>query len=316
MIAAETIPVRIPRRDGAPPYEGIFVRVRAADGAAGAGESAVLGQRGQGFEAAARVARAIADLDLEARRAGVRVADLLGGVRREMVECTALVTETRAAAAAHEIERRAADGFGAFKLKSANGGGALDGERLGGARWAAGTGARLRLDFNGSLSESRAVSVLPTLEHFALELVEQPLPATDTAGAWARLRAATGTPLAADEALADPETACSLAREGFVLAIKLATVGGPREALELAGVATGPVTVGSGMESSLGLAAALHVACALANEPLACGLATLERLEGDLAAGLEPGPWLRLPDRPGLGVEVDDAALARYRVDR
>jgi muconate cycloisomerase len=316
MTQVEAIPVRIPRRDGAPAYEGMVVRLRDADGATGAGEAAVLTERAGGVEAAVRVATEIAGLDLRARRAGIRVAELLGGVRRESVECTALVIDPRAVSAAHEVERRAAEGYRAFKLKSANAGGALDGERLGGARWAAGHGARLRLDFNGSLSEARAISMLPTLEHFGLELVEQPLAAGIGVEAWARVQAATGMPLAADESLADLDTACALARAGFVLALKLSTAGGPRAVINLAASATGRVTVGSGMESSLGLAAALHVACALAGEPLACGLATLERLDGDLAGGLDVGPVLNLPSGPGLGVELDEAGLARYRIDR
>jgi L-alanine-DL-glutamate epimerase-like enolase superfamily enzyme len=316
MTQAETIPVSIPRRDGEPPYRGIVVRLRDGDGVTGAGEAAVLGEREGGIEAASRVAREIAELDLRARRAGVRLADLLGGVRRASVECTALVIDPRAGPAAHEVERRAAEGFRAFKLKSANAGGAVDGERLGGARWAAGHGARLRLDFNGALSEGRAVSMLPTLELFSLELVEQPLAAGTPVDGWTRVQAATGMPLAADESLADHALACALARAGFVLALKLVTAGGPRAVLGLAAAATGRVTIGSGMESSLGLAAALHVACALAAEPLACGLATLDRLDGDLAGGLEVGPVLRLPPGPGLGVELDEAALARYRTDR
>lgn len=314
MSTAETVRVKIPRRDGAPPYEGVVVLLRDAEGAEGAGECAVLGARGGGWSAAEEVAREIAELDLRARREGVRVADLLGGVRRTRVECTALVTAARPPDVVAEVERSAADGFRAFKLKSANAGGAVDGERLGGARWAAGSGARLRVDFNGGLDERRAAAVLPTLEHFGLELVEQPVAAAVPPEAWLRLRTATHTPLAADESLGARDAACRLAAEGFVLAIKLATAGGPAVARSLAAAATGPLTIGSGMESSLGIAAALHLACALPVEPLASGLATAGRLEGDLASGLASGPVMELPGGPGLGVEVDRAALQRYRV--
>jgi L-alanine-DL-glutamate epimerase-like enolase superfamily enzyme len=101
------------------------------------------------------------------------------------------------------------------------------------------------------------------------------------------------------------------------LALKLATVGGPRAALELAAHACGRVTIGSSFETSIGIAAALHAACALRDEPMACGLATGRLLGGDVACGLErDGPWLWLPNSPGLGVELDDRALAAYRLDR
>lgn len=317
MTAIERIPIQIPRRDGAAPYRGTVVILRDADGVVGVGEAAVIDARQAGWDAAAVVAQEIAELDLQGRRQGVPMAALLGGVRRQAIECTALITEPRPAALALEVERQSSEGFRAFKLKSANTGGAIDGERVGGARWAAGAGARLRLDFNGSLPFERAVSVLPTLEHFGLELVEQPIAPGEPVAAWDRLRAVTHTPLAADESLGQRDAACALATTGVALAIKLATVGGLRAALALAQAATGPVTVGSGMESSIGLTAALHVACALPVEPLACGLATLHRLDGDLAiAPVAPGPELRLPAGPGLGVEIDYAALARYRLDR
>jgi O-succinylbenzoate synthase len=123
--------------------------------------------------------------------------------------------------------------------------------------------------------------------------------------------------LAADESLADPRLGVELAGAGVTLALKLATVGGPRAALELATHARGPVTIGSSFETSIGIAAALQVACVLRDEPLACGLATGELLGGDLACGLtRDGPWLRLPNAPGLGVELDQRALAAYRLDR
>lgn len=308
---AELVAVRIPRTDGAPPYEGL-VAILEEDGLTGVGEAAVIAGRRAAAEACARE---IAGLDLAARRAGVRVVDLLGGARREAVECSALVTDRRPAAVARDVDRRMEAGFRAFKLKSADAGGELDIERLGAARRATGGSARLRVDFNGALSPGRAVAVLATLEQFGLELVEQPIP-PGSAESWLALQAATALPLAADESLGDPETACHLARAGAALALKLATVGGPRAALALAAAATGRLTVGSGMESSIGLAAGLHVACALPAAPLACGLATLDRLEGDLGSGLATGPELELPAGPGLGVELDRAALERYRVDR
>ena len=158
---------------------------------------------------------------------------------------------------------------------------------------------------------------LPTLAAFRLERVEQPLPAEAPASDWRRLAAACPMPLAADESLAEPERARELAAAGVGLAMKLATAGGPRAALELAARATGPVLLSSSYETSVGLAAALHTVCALGAEPLDCGLATLDLLDADVATGLAlSGPLLRLGAGPGLGVELDRRALARYRPER
>jgi L-alanine-DL-glutamate epimerase-like enolase superfamily enzyme len=296
----EAVPVRIGD------YQAVVV-LRRDGPLTGAGEAPLLA--GRDDVRALASAEACAELDLEARRRGVRVVDLLGGARREGVECTALITARTPAEVARTVAERRSAGYTAYKLKSVNGGGPLDAERLGAARYAAGREGRLRIDLNGSLEVAQAVSVLPSLARFDLELVEQPLAASAPAGDWKRV-VATGVPVAADESLADPRLAAELAELGVVAAAKLATVGGPRPVLGLAG----RITIGSSFETSIGIAAALHVACALEAPPFACGLATRSLREGDLAAGLAPdGPWLRLPSGPGLGVEVDLAALERYR---
>jgi muconate cycloisomerase len=304
----EQIPFRIPMRDRH--YEAILVVLRAG-GFTGLGEAPLTAGRPR--EAALRAADEAALLDLNARATGASVAELLGGAHRRGVFCNALITATRPADVAAEVERAAGLGFRAFKLKAANAGGSLDLERLGAARWAAGRGAELRLDFNGSLGMRQAEAVLGGLIAFAPITVEQPLPVSATGEQWTRLAALTGVPLAADESLTDP----SFAPPGIGLAIKLATVGGPRAALARASAATGGAWVASSFETSIGLAAALHTAAAFTLDPGACGLATARLLEADLGSGLDlDDGFLRLPGGPGLGVELDPSALDRYRVDK
>ncbi|TMF84618.1 MAG: hypothetical protein E6I08_15520 [Chloroflexi bacterium] len=298
-MSVELIPIRIPMTRGRL-YAAVLATV-SQDGLAGVGE-------GPDAESAVAMAR----LDLDARERGVPVANLLGGVRRRRIACTTLIEEERPEAVAAAVEQLAREGFGYFKLKAANAGGQIDLERLGAARWAGGPAAGLRLDLNGR----RAATALTTLHHLHLELVEQPLPPDAPAAEWAALAATNGVTLAADESLTDRDLACQLAGQGTALAIKLARVGGPLAALSLAAAATGPVTLGSAYETGVGIAAALHVACALRQEPLACGLATRRLLESDITTGLPEGPVLELPEGPGLGVELDWEAVNRYRVDR
>jgi L-alanine-DL-glutamate epimerase-like enolase superfamily enzyme len=324
----EVVPVCIPMEGG--DHEAAIV-IQHGDGLVGLGEAPVIPERGGSLaqlvselrgerparSAAARVALETARLDLLAQRQGRPLAALLGGVRRQELECSALVQATRPDLVARGVERSAGAGFRAFKLKAVAAGGMLDQERLGAARWAAGPGARLRLDFNGRLGDREAAVRLAGLAPFRLELAEQPLPADAPAAAWKLLQSGAGALLAADESLGSPRLARELAAAGIALALKLATVGGPLAAFQLAAGANGSVTVGSSFETSIGLAAALHLACALPREPLACGLATGRLLDDDLATGLSwRGPFLRLPEQPGLGVTVDPLALEIYRLDR
>src|SRR5919201_6563753 len=123
---------------------------------------------------------------------------------------------------------------------------------------------------------------LPGLRAFAPITVEQPLPAEAAIGEWQRLGTAVKVPIAADESLSDPDLASGLAQAGIGLAIKLATLGGPRAAVALARRAQAPVWVASSYETSIGIAAAIHAACAFPHDPPACGLGTLGLLEADL----------------------------------
>jgi L-alanine-DL-glutamate epimerase-like enolase superfamily enzyme len=325
----ELCPVRIPAAHG--DYEAVIVAVRdpGAPGLEGLGEAPVVAGRtgplaelvgdlrsGRPRSSSGRGALQAARLDLQARRRGVQLAELLGGVRRADIECSALVTDERPELVARAVEKAAAQGFSTFKIKAANGGGTLDQERLGAARWAAGPAGRIRIDFNGRMATSQAALGLRRLQPFRVELFEQPLPPEATLADWSSLREECGALVAADESLAEASLARELAAAGIALAPKVATVGGPEAVVELLRTARGPITIGSSLETSIGLAAALHVACALEAEPIACGLATRGRLDDDLVAvPLSAAPRLRLPGRPGLGVELDRRALRAYAVE-
>jgi len=304
VVLSEQVRVAIPMRGGT--YSAVLVILHAG-GLTGVGEAPLLPGRPEA--AALRAAQETAELDLSARAAGVPVAELLGGARRPGVRCAALVAAVRPSEVAAEVEGLVAEGFTAVKLKAANAGGPVDQERLGAARWAAGRDVELRLDFNGRLSVRGALAALPGLKVFAPITFEQPLPPDARPSAWAAL----GDPLAL---AADESLAAGLAAARVGLAVKLATVGGPRAAVALANLSPGRAWVGSSYETSIGLAAALHAACAFEREPPACGLATSRLLEADLGSGLMPAAgFLALRAGPGLGVGLDRAALERYRVD-
>ena len=267
---------------------------------------------------AARSAWAAALLDLEARCAGVpAAARLLGGPARSRLRLAWRVAAVSPAGVAREVEAAAAAGFATFDLRAEAGGGAFDLERMGAARWAAGPAGDLRLDLGGALPAAGAERFLHTLEAFRPALVIGPLPAAAGSGAWRRLAAASRLRLAAD-APADAALAAELAAAGVALAVDPSHVGGPGAACRLGRAAGGRVLIRAEPATSVGLAAVLHAACGLGVEPLDAGLAAPGPFDADVARGLAApdGAWLALPDGPGLGVELDLRALARYRPDR
>lgn len=196
-------------------------------------------------------------------------------------------------------------------------------ERMAAVRAAVGSTVELRLDVNGAWDLATARERLAALVDLGLAYVEQPIPPGDPRE-MVRLRAASSVPLAADESVASRSAAKSLLGAGAadVLVVKPARVGGPIEALAIArdaaavGVA---VTVSTLLETGVGLAAALRVAATMPGDAaLAHGLATGDLLADDLL--VEPlaifGGRMAIPDGPGLGIHLDEAALERWVIER
>jgi L-alanine-DL-glutamate epimerase-like enolase superfamily enzyme len=196
-------------------------------------------------------------------------------------------------------------------------------------RSAVGDAVALRLDVNGTWSPADAAERLRVLAGVGLQYVEQPLSPSALASA-ATLRDRTGTPLAADEAVASVEAARAILDAGAadVLVVKPARVGGPAAVGAIAALAAQrgvPIVISSLFETGVGLAAALACAATLPDVPgwpaaeRDHGLATADLLADDLlvrplaiAAGRMHAPGG--PGSGGHGVTVDVKAVTRYRV--
>ena len=158
----------------------------------------------------------------------------------------------------------------------------------------------------------------PSFEPFDIELAEQPVASLEES---AELAGSTSIPIAGDESVetrADAErarelNACALA------GIKLSKVGGPEAAIEIAEVL--PSFVSSALDGPVGIAAGAQVAQTLdagagGGGTLAHGLATQRLFASTIASAqcqLRDGK-LHAPDGPGLGVEIDEAALKAHRL--
>jgi L-alanine-DL-glutamate epimerase-like enolase superfamily enzyme len=139
----------------------------------------------------------------------------------------------------------------------------------------------------------------------------------------AEVAASTSIPIAGDESVetkADAERAVSM-NACAMTGLKLSKVGGPETAIEIAEVL--PAYVSSALDGPVGIAAAAQVAQTLEEATgdkgarLAHGLAT-QRLFASTIASVEcelRDGMLHPPEGPGLGVEIDEAALARHRLD-
>jgi o-succinylbenzoate synthase len=285
------------------PYDGVTLRSVA--------EALLEGRADNGVPAQARAAEEMALLDLEARREGRAV----GEPGAEAIA----VNRTLAAGPPEEVALRAAEGvregYACFKLKV---GLPDDADRVAAVRAAIGPWPALRIDANGAWTVGQAVAAVNELARYDLELVEQPC---RTLEELAEVRRAVGVPVAADEpvATADDVRAAAAAGACDVVNVKLAPSGGFRAARAAIAEAREhglEPFLSSTLDGPWGIAAALQLAAA-ERLSLACGLATLELFDAALARAL-PGPragLLAVPQGPGLGVSVDDAALAEVLVE-
>ncbi|HEY7151723.1 MAG TPA: mandelate racemase/muconate lactonizing enzyme family protein [Solirubrobacterales bacterium] len=256
----------------------------------------------------------VARLDLAAKLAGVPLWRVLGAASAGPVECNATLVAGPPRAVAADAERWLERGFSTFKLKVGVPG---DVGQVEAVRAEVGAQARIRVDANGVWSPEEAVIRLTAMERHGLELAEQP--AEDLEGL-AVVRSQTAVPIAADESVASPEDAGRAVAAGAcqLATAKLVKAGGIEPVRRIA--AQLPVYLSSALDGPVGIAAAAHAAQALRDEgvlaPVAQGLAT-QLLFADTVASIECEMYdglLRVPDGPGLGVEIDEAALERHRL--
>lgn len=257
--------------------------------------------------------------DLAAQEANVGLAELLAGMlgtpgaARAKVPVNATLDATDAHEAADAARAFVAAGFRCIKVKVGAGD---DDRRLAAIRAAVGDDVQLRVDANAAWTVDEAVAALARLSAHRLEYVEQPVAGIADL---ARVRRAVDVPIAADESVTDAASVEEIAAAGAadLIVVKPSRLG-LVTSVEIVRAAAGHglgVVVTSVLETSVGIAAALHLAAALPGTARPCGLATASLLAGDLVAEeLAPaGGFLDRPDGIGLGVHVDERKLAAWR---
>ena len=179
--------------------------------------------------------------------------------------------------------------------------------------------AVLRVDVNQGWDEPTTLRWLPALEACEIDLLEQPVARWNLDG-MARIAAATRLPVMADESLCTPQDAVTLVKRAAAdaFALKLTKAGGFSASKKVAAVAEGaglPCYMGCMIETALGTAAYAHFVAATPNVTLGCELFGPLLLAGDV--GRPPIRYadgqVWVPRGPGLGVELDEEQLARYR---
>jgi L-alanine-DL-glutamate epimerase-like enolase superfamily enzyme len=253
------------------------------------------------------------------------VYELLGGRVREFVPTKWSVSGVEPQKAAEIARWAISQGFTAMKVKV---GIDPDGDlaRLRAVRDAVGDQLRkLGVDANGGWpTASVAVATIGRLRDTAkIAFAEQPVPAGDHEEL-AAVRRQIDVPVIADESLYTLADARALARAKAcdVFSIYIGKAGGIGPAKTIADFALAQgiaCTIGSNLELGIGSAAMLHLACAhqgITPDHYPCDIIGPLYYHDDilqLPLSLDAGRAVPT-DRPGLGVNLDDAKVENYRV--
>jgi L-alanine-DL-glutamate epimerase-like enolase superfamily enzyme len=226
---------------------------------------------------AARNALDCALWDLEAKRAGVPVADRLG-----LAATTPLVTAYTLSLGTPESMGEAAKAAAARPLLKVKLGGDGDPDRIAAVR-AGAPNARLIVDANEAWREANLAANLAACEAAGVELIEQPLPAGEDA---ALKGLATPIALCADESLHTVADLARLRDRYSAINIKLDKAGGLTEALAMAAEA-------KRLGYRIMIGCMLGTSLAMAPAALLARVADFVDLDGPLLLARDRDPGLR-----------------------
>jgi L-alanine-DL-glutamate epimerase-like enolase superfamily enzyme len=257
----------------------------------------------------------IALWDIAGKRAGRPLYRLLGGT--EMVErmpaYASLLRYGNADVVRQNSARAVERGYRDVKLHE------IGVAEIAAAREAIGDGIALTVDASCSWTLPQAVETAKRLQPYNLTWLEEPLWPPEDYDGLAQLKAAGGIPIAGGEnagTLADIAQLVGTAGVDYIQPsiTKIGGVSAMRRVAEMARRAGTRIAPHSPYFGP-GLIATIHVAASLPERP------TIERFFLDLEASPlgtlveAPGGFMRVPNGPGLGIDVDETVLRKYRVN-
>lgn len=267
----------------------------------------------------------IALWDILGQATGQPVGRLLGGRYRERVRPYASILMEEPSRLADRLESIKARGFRAFKIgwgpfgrKSA----ALDESIVKAARLAVGAESQLMVDAGGSDAHwgrgyKWALRTSEMLAEYEVAWFEEAL-VPDALEDYRRLREHSRVPIAGGEVLTRRQAFQPWLEAGAfdIVQPDVTKVGGISEERRIAWMAEehGVRFIPHGWNTAVGLAADLQLASAFPNTDLVEYLDGSSFIDGIVAERwkLDADGMLAIPDRPGLGIQLDRDAVARF----
>jgi L-rhamnonate dehydratase len=267
----------------------------------------------------------IALWDIKGKKLGLPIWKLLGGGFRKSIRCYASLLFEPTPEQTGEAARYMRDqGFSAMKFGWGPMGqdAATDSRLVAEARRGLGDKVDLMVDAGLAWDAKTAIQRAHAFSDYDLFWLEEPLSPDDYAG-YRKLAAATETRIAAGEQESGRHTFRRLIEEGDVdvVQVDLTRCGGFTEGMKIASLAAdhGKPVANHGFTTYINVAAALHLLNAIPNALIAEyvvqdheGTALRECLTKQKIRAQDGR--LAIPQEPGLGMDLNEAALERLRV--
>lgn len=279
--------------------------------------------------------------DIKGKALGVPVYQLLGGKQREYIPLFATTSARSLPELIDQAQLLLSEGWNVIRTHMWQ---SSPGERTAGGdpvfepwqsvgvteryltalREAVGPEPILGIDYHHRLNVAEAASFCQRMPAGTLDFLEEPIRA-ETPEAYQALRKLTDVPFAIGEEFASKWKFLPFVEQGITnfARLDICNVGGFTEAMKVAGLCEAHYVdlMPHNALGSIGTAATVHLAAAVPN------LAWMEIRESPTehlgfyddtifpVQCVQDGPRLIVPDRPGLGVEVDEARITGYALE-
>lgn len=262
----------------------------------------------------------MACVDLACRILDIPMYTYLGGAVQSRLYFNGWIGMLPPDEAATEATRWLQMGFESAKIKVGSGVEA-DADRIAACRDAVGSAMKLRIDANCQYDVETSLKLCRAVRRYDLQLFEQPVAKADVEGL-ARVRREGGIPIMADESISDHDSLLRVIKADAADFVKfgIEQAGGILRAarmLATAQAARVPVVVGHGF--GLAPSTMAEIMLAASSTAVLGGLECVGPLKMQDTVVTAPIDLTRgnvaLPNGPGIGLQLDEGKLDRYRLN-
>lgn len=267
----------------------------------------------------AKGALIMAAYDLAGKALNTPLYNLLGGLVRDRIPLSWSLPIVEIDKVVEEGVQMVERGWRILKVKVGRPNPADDVAAVQALREEVGDEISIRVDANQAYDVKTAHWVLQRMEPYRIDFFEQPVHRDDFTG-MIEVTKQSPIPIMADESAKSPEALAAIAsnRAADDVSIYITGPGGLVKSKKMAAIAEAfrmRAYVGGALEGVIGTAAGLHFAASTPVVELGCEMSGQYLMKDDL--GKEPHVMedgaLVVPTGPGLGIELDEAKLEKYR---